>query len=59
MIGFVTQDVRMKKVVKTKNKYIPLNLGQVGHFRTPKIHGNLSDHGGALDGPDILCIFLK
>jgi hypothetical protein len=28
----------------------PLNIGQVGHFRTPKIHSNLSDHGGTLDG---------
>jgi hypothetical protein len=28
----------------------PRNVGQVGHFRTPKIHGNPSDHGGTLDG---------
>jgi hypothetical protein len=40
----------MKKMVKTKTRYIPLNVGQVGHFRSPKIHGNLSDHGGTLDG---------
>jgi hypothetical protein len=50
MIRFLSQDVHMKKMVKTRNRYIPLNLGQVGHFWTPKIHGNLSDHGGTLDG---------
>jgi hypothetical protein len=44
------QDVRANKMVKTKNRYIPLNVGQVGHFWTPKIHGNPSDHGGTLDG---------
>jgi hypothetical protein len=44
------QDVRVNKMIKTKNRYISLNVGQVGHFRTPKIHGNLSDHGGTLDG---------
>jgi hypothetical protein len=32
-----------------KNMYIPLNVGQVGHFCTPKILGNPSDHGGTLD----------
>jgi hypothetical protein len=37
-------------MVKTKNMYIPLNVGQVGHFRTPKIHGKPSDLGGTLDG---------
>jgi hypothetical protein len=37
-------------MVKTKNRYIPLNVGQVGHFWTPKIHGNLIDHGGTLNG---------
>jgi hypothetical protein len=50
MIRFLTEDVRMNKMVKTKNSYIPLNVGQVGHFWTPKIHGNLSDHGGTHDG---------
>jgi hypothetical protein len=50
MIGFHAQDVRVNKMVKTKNRYIPINVGQVGNFRTPKIHGNLSDHGGTLDG---------
>jgi hypothetical protein len=40
----------MNKMVKTKNRYIPLNVGQVYHFWTPKIHGNPSDHGGTLDG---------
>jgi hypothetical protein len=50
MIGFLTQVVHVNKMVKTKNRYIPLNVGQVGHFWTPKIHGNLSDHGGTLDG---------
>jgi hypothetical protein len=44
------QDVRMNKMVKTKNRYIPLNVGQVGHFRAPNIHSNSSDHGGTLDG---------
>jgi hypothetical protein len=28
----------------------PLNIGQVVNFWAPKIHGNLSDHGGTLDG---------
>jgi hypothetical protein len=34
MIGFLAQDVCMNKMVKTKNRYIPLNVGQVGcwHF---------------------------
>jgi hypothetical protein len=50
MIGFVVQDVRVNKMVKTKNRYIPLNVGQVGHFWTPKIYGNPNDHGGTLDG---------
>jgi hypothetical protein len=40
----------MNKMVKTKNRYIPLNVGQVGHSWAPKIHSNLSDHGGTLDG---------
>jgi hypothetical protein len=44
------QDVHMNQMVKTKNMYIPRNVGQVGHFRTPKIHGNPSDHGGTLNG---------
>jgi hypothetical protein len=50
MIGFLAQDVRVNKMVKTKNRYIPLNLGQVGHFWAAKIHSNPSDHGGTLDG---------
>jgi hypothetical protein len=49
MIGFLAQDVRVNKMVKTKIRYIPLNVGQVGHFRTPK-NGNPSDLGGTLDG---------
>jgi hypothetical protein len=51
--------VRMNKMVKTKNRYIPLNVGQVGHFWTPKIHGNLSDHGGTLDGSRYFMHILK
>jgi hypothetical protein len=50
MIGFLAQDVCVNKMVKTKNRHIPLNVGQIGHFRTPKIHGNPSDHGGTLNG---------
>jgi hypothetical protein len=50
MIGFLTQDVRMNKMVRTKIRYIPLNVGQVGHFETPKIRGNMSDNGGTLNG---------
>jgi hypothetical protein len=50
MIEFLAQDMRVNKMVKTKIRYIPLNVGQVGHLCTPKIHGNLSDHGGTLDG---------
>jgi hypothetical protein len=50
MIGFLVKDVHMNKMVKTKIRYILLNVGHVGHFRTPKIHGNPSDHGGTLDG---------
>jgi hypothetical protein len=50
MIGFLVQDVHVNKMVKMKIKYIPLNVGQVGHFRTPMIYGILSDHGGTLDG---------
>jgi hypothetical protein len=42
--------MRVNKMVKTKIKYIPLIVGQVDHFRTPKIHGNPSDHEGTLDG---------
>jgi hypothetical protein len=53
MIGFPMQDVCVNKMVKTKNRYIPLDVSQVGHFQTPKIHGNLSDHGGTLDGSPI------
>jgi hypothetical protein len=49
MIGFLAHDVRVNKMVKTKNRYTPPNVGQVGHFWTPKIHGNPSNHGGALD----------
>jgi hypothetical protein len=44
------QNVHMNKMINTKNRYIPLNIGQVGHFQTPKIHGNPSGHGGTLDG---------
>jgi hypothetical protein len=44
------EDVCMNKMVETKNRYMPLNVGQVGQFQTPKIHGNLSGHGGTLDG---------
>jgi hypothetical protein len=50
MIGFLTQDIHVNKLVKTKNRYTPLNVGQVGHFWTPKIHGNPRDHGSTLDG---------
>jgi hypothetical protein len=50
VIRFLTQDVRVNKMVKTKNRYIPLNVGHVHHFWTPKVHGNLGDHGGTLDG---------
>jgi hypothetical protein len=50
MIGFLTQDVCVNKIIKTKSRYIPLNLGQVSHLRTPKIHSNPSDYGGTLDG---------
>jgi hypothetical protein len=50
MIGFLTQDVCVNKMVRTKNRYIPLNVGQVGHFWIPKMHGNPSDHVGTLDG---------
>jgi hypothetical protein len=32
MNGFLAQDVCMNKMVKTKNRYIPLNVGQNGHF---------------------------
>jgi hypothetical protein len=42
--------VRVNKMVKTENRYIPLNVGQVGHFQTPKINGSLSDDGGTLVG---------
>jgi hypothetical protein len=27
IIGFLAQDVRMNKIVKTKNRYITLNVG--------------------------------
>jgi hypothetical protein len=27
IIGFLTQDVRVNKMAKTKNRYIPLNVG--------------------------------
>jgi hypothetical protein len=47
---FLAQDVCVNKMVKTKNRYIPLNVGQVGHFQTPKIQSNPSDHAGTLDG---------
>jgi hypothetical protein len=50
MVGFLAQDVRVNKTVNTKNRYILLNVGQVGHFQTPKIHSNPRDHGGTLDG---------
>jgi hypothetical protein len=50
MIGSIVQDVRMNKMVKTENRYISLNVGQVGHYWKPKIHGNPSDHGGTHDG---------
>jgi hypothetical protein len=32
MIGFLTQDKRVNKMVKAKIRYIPINVGQVGHF---------------------------
>jgi hypothetical protein len=50
MIRFLVQDMCMNKMVKTNIRYNPLNGGQVGHFWTPKIYGNLSGHGGTLDG---------
>jgi hypothetical protein len=50
MIRFLAQDVRVNKMVKNKNRFIPLNVGQIGHFRAPKIHSNPSDHRGTLDG---------
>jgi hypothetical protein len=40
----------MNNMVKTKIRCTPLNVGQVGHFWIPKIHGNLSDLGGTLNG---------
>jgi hypothetical protein len=49
MIGFLAHDVSVNKMVKIKNRYIAFNVGQLGHFRTPKIHGNLGDHVGILD----------
>jgi hypothetical protein len=42
--------MHVNKMVKTKIRYIPLIVGQVGHFQTPKIYDNPSDHGGTLDG---------
>jgi hypothetical protein len=50
MIGFLAQDMRVNKMVKTKIRYIPLSVGQVGHFQTPIIYGDSSDHGGRIDG---------
>jgi hypothetical protein len=50
MIVFLAQDVRVNEMAKTNNRYIPLNVRQVGHFWAPKIHSNLSDYGVTLDG---------
>jgi hypothetical protein len=50
MIGFLMQDMHVNKMVMTNIRYIPLNVGQVGHFWTPKIYCNPSDHGGTLNG---------
>jgi hypothetical protein len=58
MTGFITQDVHVNKMVKTKNRYI-LNVGQVGYFQTPRlmaIRVTIEVHSM---GPDNLCIFLK
>jgi hypothetical protein len=59
MIGFLVQDGCVNKMVKTKNRYIPLNVGQVRHFQTSKIHGNPSDHGGTLYGSRIFLHIFK
>jgi hypothetical protein len=59
MIGFLTQDISMTNMVKTKIRYIPLNVGQVGHFRTPKILGNPSDREGTLDGSRLFVHIFK
>jgi hypothetical protein len=59
MTRFLAQDVHVNKMAKTKIRYIPLNVGQVGHFWTPKIHGNPSDHGGTLDGSRHVVHILK
>jgi hypothetical protein len=50
MTGLLAQYVRVNILVKTKIRFIPLNVSQVGYFRTPNIYGNLSDYGGTLDG---------
>jgi hypothetical protein len=59
MIGFLALDISVTNMVKTKIRYIPLNVGQVGHFWTPKIHGSPSDHEGTLDGSRLFVHILK
>jgi hypothetical protein len=40
MIGFITQDVCVNKMVKTKIRYIPLNVGQLAISRQPRFMAN-------------------
>jgi hypothetical protein len=59
MIGFLAQDVRINKMVKTKNRYIPSMQAKLAISRHPRviaIRVNMEVHSM---GPDILCTFLK
>jgi hypothetical protein len=53
MIGFLEQDVRVNKMVKTKNRYNPAISR---HPRFMAIRVTMEVHS---IGPDILCTFLK
>jgi hypothetical protein len=59
MIGFLTHDVHVNKMVKTKNRYIHLDVGRSAISRHPRfmaIQVTMEVHSMGLD---ILCTFLK
>jgi hypothetical protein len=59
IIGFLAQDVHVNKMVKTKNRYIPLNVDQVAFSGNPRFMAIRVTMEVHFMGPDILCTFLN
>jgi hypothetical protein len=43
MIGLFTQNMGVDIVRKTKDRYIPIDIGRVVHFWAPDIQSNMGD----------------